>query len=153
MKDNAEASAHDIAEVVVNQQMASALKSHEKIHIFLRAIISSPEEFKNKAIENNSETIEKITQKNPIMERHLISAAEDICSGDILDPKFFPVMLKQLFDEDVLAEMVILGEQNYKSCSGIKVGNKCLSLNFPTNFIQKLWKLKKSYVFIPWKLL
>lgn len=108
MKDNAEASAHDIAEVVVNQQMASALKSHEKIHIFLRAIISSPEEFKNKAIENNSETIEKITQKNPIMERHLISAAEDICSGDILDPKFFPVMLKQLFDEDVLAEMVIL---------------------------------------------
>lgn len=108
MKENPDASAGEVAEDVVNQQMASALKSHDKIHIFLRAVIASQDDFKNKAIENNAEIIGKITQKNPIMERHLISAAEGLCSGSILEPKYFPVMLKQLFDEDVLAEMVIL---------------------------------------------
>jgi translation initiation factor 5 len=108
MKDNADASAGEVAEVVVNQQMASALKSHDKINIFLRAVITSSEDFKNKAIEKNAEIIEKITQKNPIMERHLVGAVEDICSGSILEPKYFPVMLKQLFDEEILAEMVIL---------------------------------------------
>jgi translation initiation factor 5 len=108
MKENPDASAGEVAEDVVNQQMASALKSHDKIHIFLRAVIASQDDFKNKAIENNAEIIGKITQKNPIMERHLISAAEGLCSGSTLEPKYFPVMLKQLFDEDVLAEMVIL---------------------------------------------
>ena len=45
MKENSDASPIEVAEVVVNQQMASALKSHDKIHIFLRAIITSVEDF------------------------------------------------------------------------------------------------------------
>jgi translation initiation factor 5 len=85
LKENPEASAEETAEVVINQQMASALKSHEKIHIFLCAVIT-PNFFKNKEIESYSETIKKITQKNPIMERHLIGAVEDICADMILEP-------------------------------------------------------------------
>ena len=98
MKENPDASADEIAEVVVNQQMASALKSHDKVHIFLRAVITS-DFFKKKEVETHAETISKITQGNPIMQRHLISAVEDICADDILEPKHFPVVLKQLFDE------------------------------------------------------
>jgi len=107
MKDNSLASADEIAEVVVNQQMASALKSTNKVHIFLRAVIT-PDYFKNKEIQANSETIKKITQTNPIMERHLIGAVEEICADSIVEPKHFPVLLKLLFDEEALAEDVIL---------------------------------------------
>jgi translation initiation factor 5 len=107
MKENPDASAEEAAEVVVNQQMASALKSHEKIHIFLKAVITT-NFFKNKEVESNSSIIKKITQGNPIMERHLIGAVEEICSDTILEPKHFPVILKQLFDEDALSEDVIL---------------------------------------------
>lgn len=107
IQENPDASSDEIAEVVVNQQMASALKSHEKVHIFLTAVITT-NFFKNKEIESNSEVIQKITQGNPIMERHLIGAVEEICADSILEPKHFPVILKQLFDEDVLSENSIL---------------------------------------------
>ncbi len=60
MKDNSLTSADEIAEVVVNQQMASALKSTNKTNIFLRAVIT-PDYFKNKEIQANSETVKKIT--------------------------------------------------------------------------------------------
>lgn len=106
MKENPDASASDISEVVINEQMASALKSHEKIHIFVRAVITS-DFFKNKEIQKYAPTIVKITQKNPIMERHLIAAIEGLCV-DMGKIKLFPVMIKQLFDEDALQEDVIL---------------------------------------------
>lgn len=109
MEENPDASAEEVSEVVVNQQMASALKSNDKIHIFLRAVIT-PAFFKNKEVEANSAIIQKITQGNPIMERHLIAAVEGLCAGPdaIVEPKHFPVILKQLFDEEALAESVIL---------------------------------------------
>jgi translation initiation factor 5 len=106
LKENPDASASDISEVVINEQMASALKSHEKIHIFVRAVITS-DFFKNKEIQKYAPTIVKITQKNPIMERHLIAAIEGLCV-DMGKIKLFPVMIKQLFDEDALQEDVIL---------------------------------------------
>eukprot|EP00557_Chaetoceros_sp_GSL56_P006779 CAMPEP_0176494582 /NCGR_PEP_ID=MMETSP0200_2-20121128/10185_1 /TAXON_ID=947934 /ORGANISM="Chaetoceros sp., Strain GSL56" /LENGTH=421 /DNA_ID=CAMNT_0017892373 /DNA_START=358 /DNA_END=1623 /DNA_ORIENTATION=- len=106
LKDNPDASAEETAEVVINQQMASALKSYEKIHIFLCAVIT-PNFFKNKEIESYSETIKKITQDNPIMQRHLIGAVEEICADLVLEPKHFPVILKQLFDQEALSEDVI----------------------------------------------
>ena len=50
-------------------------------------------------------TIILITNNNPIMGRHLISALEFVS----LDaPKHFPVLLKLMFDEDALEEDVIL---------------------------------------------
>merc|ERR1712176_455346 len=39
--DNPDACPKEILEVVVNQQMASALKSFDKVHIFVRAAITS----------------------------------------------------------------------------------------------------------------
>uniref|UniRef100_A0A7S3V5E2 W2 domain-containing protein n=1 Tax=Chaetoceros debilis TaxID=122233 RepID=A0A7S3V5E2_9STRA len=107
LKNNPDASAAETAEVVVNQQMASALKSQDKVRIFLRAVLT-PAFFKNKEIEKNAPTVAKIIQSNPIMQRHLIGAIEGMTIVDGFQDKHFPVMLKQLYDEDLLEEDVIL---------------------------------------------
>jgi translation initiation factor 5 len=99
-----EASAQDISEVVTNQQMASSLKSHDKVHIFVRAAFG-PQFFKNKEVEKYAPVIQKITNRGITMERHLIAALESLC---VDTPKNFPVFLKQLYDEDALDEDVIL---------------------------------------------
>lgn len=104
LTDNPSASATDIADHVVNEQMASALKSFDKVHVFIRAAII-PNSYKGKEIEKYAPVISKITNSNPIMERHLIAALESI---SIEKPKMFPVMIKHCYDEDVLTEDVIL---------------------------------------------
>ena len=104
LEENPEASADDIIEVVTNQQMASALKSHDKVQIFVRAAIT-PMFFKNNEVKKYSPVIEKLTNGKPIMERHLIAALEAIC---VDKPKNFPVLIKQLYDEDALEEDTIL---------------------------------------------
>jgi translation initiation factor 5 len=84
--------------------MASALKSHDKIHILVQASIT-PDFFKNNEIEKFAPAAAKITNGNAIMERHLIAALEGVC---VDMPKMFPVMLKQFYDEDALEEEIIL---------------------------------------------
>lgn len=116
MQDNPNANVSEIAEVVVNQQMSSAVGSHEKVHILMRAIIT-PSFHKNKEIKKYASLITKVTLNNEIMERHLIGAVEFLC---IEKPKVFPVMLKELYDEEALQEDVILqwaamGRSNYTS--------------------------------------
>lgn len=98
------ASPNEISEVVVNEQMASALKSFDKINIFIQAAIT-PNFFKNKEMKKYSPVMKHITNSNPIMERHLIGALESFCQSK---PKNFAVMIKQLYDEDALEEDVIL---------------------------------------------
>ena len=46
MKENPGGPAEEVSEVVVNQQMTSALKCNDKFPIFLRAVIA-PAFFKN----------------------------------------------------------------------------------------------------------
>ena len=104
LEENPTASADDIAEFITNQQMASALKSSDKVHIFIRAAIT-PMFFKNNEVEKYAPVITKITNSKPIMERHLIAAIEAVC---IEKPKNFPVLIKQLYDEDALEEDTIL---------------------------------------------
>lgn len=104
MGENVDAGAAEIAEVVANQQMASALKTHDRVFIFVQAAFTA-DFFKNKEVTKHSAVLQKLTQNNPIMERHLLSAAEKFCATK---PKTFPVMLKQLYDEDLLDEEVIL---------------------------------------------
>jgi len=104
IKNNPTATATQVAEVVVNQQMSSAVKSHDKIHILIRATIT-PSFYREAQIAKYASYIEKITLDNPIMCRHLIGAAEFIC---VDRPKNFPVVLKQLYDEGCLEEEVIL---------------------------------------------
>lgn len=98
--DNPDASPSDIAEKVVNEQMASGLKSQDRIHIFIRAAFTI-DFFKQKQVQKHAPTIAKITQGKTVMERHLISACEFLCAEK---PKNFAVILKQLFDEEVLEE-------------------------------------------------
>jgi translation initiation factor 5 len=93
-----------IAEKVVNEQMASGLKSQDKIHIFIQAAFT-PEFYKQKQVQTYAAAIAKITQGKTVMERHLISACEALC---VDKPKNFAVLIKQLFDEEVLEEDTIL---------------------------------------------
>ncbi len=84
--------------------MASGLKSQDKIHIFIQAAFT-PDFIKEKQVEAHAPTIAKITQGKNVMERHLISACEGLCADM---PKKFAVLIKQLFDEEVLEEDTIL---------------------------------------------
>lgn len=104
MIKNPDATVDAIAETVTNQQMASALKSQDKIHIFVRAAFT-PQFFKEKEVEKYASAVSKITNNSINMERHLIAALEGLC---IDKPKNFPVFIKQLYDEEALAEDVIL---------------------------------------------
>ena len=104
LSENPDASPSTIAEKVVNEQMASGLKSQDKILIFIRAAFT-PDFFKQKQVQTWAPTIAKITQGKNVMERHLISACENLCADK---PKNFAVIIKQLFDEEVLEEDTIL---------------------------------------------
>ena len=104
LEENPAASANEIIEVVTNQQMASSLKTHDKIHIFVRAAIT-PQFFKNKEIQKYAPVAAKIANGNKIIERHLIASLEFLCKEK---PKNFPVMIKQFYDEDALEEETIL---------------------------------------------
>lgn len=104
LMENPDATVDAISEAVTNQQMASALKSQDKIHIFVRAAFT-PQFFKSKEVEKYASAVAKITNKGINMERHLIAALEGLC---IDKPKNFPVFIKQLYDEDALDEDVIL---------------------------------------------
>jgi translation initiation factor 5 len=103
LSDNPDATPSDITDKVTNEQMASGLKSQDRIHIFVRAAFTT-DFFKHKQVEKNAPTISKITQGKTVMERHLISACEGLC---VDKPKIFAVLLKQLFDEDILDENTI----------------------------------------------
>ncbi|KAL3798962.1 hypothetical protein HJC23_005101 [Cyclotella cryptica] len=102
--ENPDASPSAIAEKVVNEQMASGLKSQDKIHIFVQATFT-PDFIKKKQVQKHAAAISKITQGKSVMERHLISACEGLC---VDEPKKFAVLLKQLFDAEVLEEDTIL---------------------------------------------
>jgi len=104
LKDNPDASVDDIVEVVTNQQMASALKAQDKVHIFSRAAIT-PQFFKNKEIGKYAPVVSKIANGSKIIERHLIASLEFL---SIEKPKNFPVMIKQFYDEDALEEETII---------------------------------------------
>ena len=104
LAENPDAKPSDIAEVVTNQQMASALKSQQKVHIFVQAAFT-PQFFKNKEVQKYAPVISAITNENRIMERHLIAALELF---SVSKPKNFPVLIKQLYDEDALDEETIL---------------------------------------------
>jgi len=104
LKDNPDASVDDIVEVVTNQQMASALKAQDKVHIFSRAAIT-PQFYKNNEIEKYAPVVSKIANGSKIIERHLIASLEFL---SIEKPRNFPIMIKQFYDEDALEEETII---------------------------------------------
>jgi len=91
-------------EVVKNQQMASALKSYERVQIFMAAVIT-PEFFKNGDVGRHKDALERLIGGNQIVMRHAIAGAERML---VDTPKVFPVLLKTLYDEDVVDEDAIL---------------------------------------------
>ena len=94
----------DLVNYVTNQQMASALKSIDKVRILVQAAFTK-QFYEKKEVSIFAPALRKITNGNRIMERHLIAAVESLC---VKKPKNFAVMLKQLYDEDVLEEDTIL---------------------------------------------
>eukprot|EP00565_Helicotheca_tamesis_P003630 CAMPEP_0185740370 /NCGR_PEP_ID=MMETSP1171-20130828/37612_1 /TAXON_ID=374046 /ORGANISM="Helicotheca tamensis, Strain CCMP826" /LENGTH=494 /DNA_ID=CAMNT_0028412195 /DNA_START=117 /DNA_END=1601 /DNA_ORIENTATION=+ len=75
-----------------------------KIQVLLKAAFT-PNFLKNEEFKRYSPVISALTHSIPEMERHLIGAMEVFC---LSMPKSFPVMLQQLYDNDVLKEDVIL---------------------------------------------
>jgi translation initiation factor 5 len=104
IKENPDAAPSDLAEVITNQQMASALKSQDKVIIAVQSLFT-PQFFKNNEVEKYASAISIVTNSNRIMERHLIAALEEFC---LKKPKSFPVLLQQLYDNDALEEDTIL---------------------------------------------
>ena len=104
MLENDSYSNPQLIEFVTNQQMASSLKSFDKIHILVQAAITS-NFFKSNEIQKFAPVVSDIASGNKAMERHLIAALEGIC---VDKPKNFPVMIKQFYDEDALEEETIL---------------------------------------------
>jgi translation initiation factor 5 len=94
----------ELVEYATNQQMSSALKSSDKVQILVRALFTC-NFFKNKEVTKYAPTFSLVAKGNRIMERHLIAALEAFC---VDKPKNFPVLLKQLYDEDALEEDSIL---------------------------------------------
>ncbi len=101
----------DIVEYVVNQQMASALLSKDKIHIYIRSVLKpqdvTPDFFKKGTIKKYVPVIRAITNNSTIMERHLIGALEGLCLN-MDNTKAFAVLIKQLYEQDALEEDTIL---------------------------------------------
>ena len=104
LDENPDASVAELVEVVTNQQMASALKSQDKVYILVTAAIT-PNFFKNKEVAKYAKAVTAITNNSKIMERHLIAALEAL---SMEKPKNFAVLIKQFYDEDALAEETIL---------------------------------------------
>jgi translation initiation factor 5 len=103
-KDNTNFSDAQLIEYVTNQQMASALKSHDKVHIVVQAAFT-PNFFKTKEIQKHAKAISGVSNGSNIIERHRIASLESFC---VDKSKNFPVMVKQLYDEDALEEEAIL---------------------------------------------
>ena len=104
IETNPNAGVAELVEYVTNQQMASALKSQFKLLILIRGTIV-PMLFKIDQIQKYIPVIKAITGGDRIMERHLIAAMEALY---LEKPKHFAAMIKLLYDEDALAEEVIL---------------------------------------------
>ena len=84
--------------------MASALKAHDKVHIIARAAITS-QFFKNNEIEKYAPAVEKITNDNKIIERHLIASLELLSIEKV---KNFPVMIPNLEESESFYHIVTM---------------------------------------------
>ena len=85
--------------------MASALKAYDKIQIFVRAAITPKFVKNNEEIKKYAPVVANIVNDNKIMERHFIAALEFI---SMKEPRIFPLMIKQFYDEDALEEETII---------------------------------------------
>ena len=84
--------------------MASALKTFERIHIAMRVLIT-PEFFKNNDVQNHKDVLTGVIGTSSSNMRHAISNGEYMFQDS---PSVFPVLIKTLYDEDVLDEETIL---------------------------------------------
>jgi len=102
---NPDAAAGAIVEKVKNEQMASALKSFDKIHVLLRACIT-PNFFKTGDVGKHATAIKIIINNNADLQRWAISSCEWLCRE--ASTTSFPLLLKLMYDEDILDEEVLL---------------------------------------------
>lgn len=84
--------------------MASALKTFERIHVAMRVLIT-PEFFKNNDIQTNKAVLTSLIGTSSANMRHAIANGEYMFQDS---PAVFPVLIKTLYDEDIIDEDTIL---------------------------------------------
>lgn len=101
------ASTPEVLEELRSLQTCSSLGTGYRAAIFLGAV------FTDKAVSGNAVRLYKDVLKGlgstPIQQRQLIAAFEWFCGVHLTSlARYFPVVLKQLFDEDIVEEDVFL---------------------------------------------
>ena len=84
--------------------MASALKTFERIHIAMRVLITA-DFFKNDDVKSHKDVLTGVIGTSSSNVRHAISNGEYMFQDS---PSVFPVLIKTMYDEDVLDEETIL---------------------------------------------
>ena len=105
LKEFPNASVEQIIEEVTNRQLAASLKSYDRIKIFVRASITTKDSIRNGHIAKWAPVMHILISGQSCLQRHLIAGIEYVCLDQ---PQYFPVLLQQLYDEDVLEEDIIL---------------------------------------------
>lgn len=97
-----------IVDELRNIQTMASLKPADRIIIFLGATFSE-DAVTEKAVEKHAATLKTLAGSS-IQERHVIAAFEWLCGTRYPDKliKFFPALLKSLFDEEIVEEDTFL---------------------------------------------
>jgi len=104
LDNNPQFNADALVETIVNEQMAAGLKSFDKIHILVGASFNNLV-IKEMQVPKFVPVLQKMVGGNLTMERHVIAAVEGVYANNT---NTFPVVLKQLYDNDILQEDTIL---------------------------------------------
>ena len=131
---NPSATVAQLLDSAKNQQMASALKTHMRVHIVMRSVVG-PDFFKGSDVADAAPLLAAVVGSDAARQRHAVSNAEDMFKST---PALVPVLLKQLYDADVLEEEAILlwageedGNEEFDMCTreeSEKVREKCKPL-------------------------
>lgn len=104
MSKNPDASTEGIVNVVTStHESVKVLFSRERIRIFVKAVFDNSSRVG--VLAKFADVLIRLTESDSSLEHYLIAVLEEVCSND---HKMFPLVLIQLYDEDVFSEETIL---------------------------------------------
>lgn len=94
-----------ICKILRSHFATSSLINKARIHAVVRAVFTR-EFFRRKEVERYAPFLKNLSSSDETSQRYIISAVEVVCAQQM--PEYFPVLLKQLYDEDIIEEEEIL---------------------------------------------